>query len=380
MDKHKVSFREALTATSQRLFLFFKTFYLSTVWRLETPVLLFGNGIITARCRAVVLAYLPNKKILLLIVFVLLIFAGWFYFSGYKNKQIQYTADKEKSPLAVALDTTSQLDTDTDGDGLKDWEELLWKTDSGKADTDGDGTNDNEEITLNRNPLKAGPDDKISDKEDLVAQEKAVSDGKQNTLTATYAKQFLTEYLLLKQQKGELTEEDKSQLVKSFLSGLKPLKVEDKYAISDLKNSDETGKEAIKKYAEGIKKLLIDSKNTLPNESEIFNLLLKNIEEGNIKNIELSIKALNNYAILNKKRVEVMLSPAVPKNLSQNHLEVVNGFNNIIFAIENMAVAQTDPVKAMMGQKLYDEQMLRIYKALKNIQEIFNEYEITVFK
>ena len=333
-----------------------------------------------ARYKAVILAYLPNKKILFLIVFILLIFAGWFYFSDYKNKQIQYLAEQEKSPLAVALDQTSQLDADSDSDGLKDWEELLWKTDPSKTDTDGDGTNDNEEISLNRNPLKAGPDDKISDKEDLVAQEKAASDSKQNTLTASYAKQFLTEYLLLKQQKGELTEEDKKNLVDRVMNNIKPLEVVDEYKISDLKISNDTSKESIKKYAEWMKSIFVDSKNTLPNESEIFNILLKNIQEENIKNIELSIKALNNYAIFNKKLVEIMLSPAIPENLSKNHLEVVNGFNNIILAIENMTIAQTDPVKAMMGQKLYDEQMQRIYGELKNIQEIFNEYEITVFK
>ena len=326
------------------------------------------------------MAYLPNKKILFLIVFILLIFAGWFYFSDYKNKQIQYIAEQEKSPLAVAMESTNKLDVDTDGDGLKDWEELLWKTDSNKIDTDGDGTNDNEEISLNKNPLKAGPDDKISDKEDLVAQEKAASDSKQNTLTASYAKQFLTEYLLLKQQKGELTEGDKKSLVDKVMNNIKPLTATDEYTISDLKISDDTGKEAVKKYAEWMKSIFVDSKNTLPNESKIFNILLKNIEEENIKNTELSIKVLNDYAILNEKLVEIMLSPAIPENLSKNHLEVVNGFNNIILAIENMTIAQTDPVKAMMGQKLYGEQMQRIYSALKNIQEIFNEYEITVFK
>src|SRR3989338_5773509 len=178
------------------LFYFFKILLLIHSLALKTPVLLFGNDIIMARCRAVILAYLPNKKILFLLVFILLIFAGWFYFSDYKNKQIQYIAEQEKSPLAVVLEQTSQLDADSDADGLKDWEELLWKTDPNKEDTDGDGINDNEEITLNRNPLKAGPNDKISEKEDLVAQEKAVSDSNQNTLTAAYARKFLTEYLL----------------------------------------------------------------------------------------------------------------------------------------------------------------------------------------
>ena len=333
-----------------------------------------------ARCRAVILAYLPNKKILFLIVFILLIFAGWFYFSDYKNKQTQYIAEQEKSPLAVALDTTSKLDADTDGDGLKDWEELLWKTDSGKADTDGDGTNDNEEITLNRNPLKAGPDDKISDKEDLVAQEKAASESKQNTMTAAYARKFLTEYMTLKNQKGELTNADKNNLVEKFMGDIKPLAVTDKYAISSLKISADTSKESVKKYADEMKSIFIDHKNTLPSESELFNILLKNIKEKNVQNIGLSVKALNNYVIWNEKLAEIMLFLTVPKDLSKNHIELVNGFNNIRFALKNMATAQTDTVKAMMGQKLYEEQMQRIYNALKNIQEIFNKYEITVFK
>ena len=325
------------------------------------------------------MAYLPNKKILFLLVFILLIFAGWFYFSDYKNKQIQYIAEQEKSPLAVVLEQTSQLDADSDADGLKDWEELLWKTDPNKADTDGDGTNDNEEITLNRNPLKAGPNDKISDKEDLVAQEKAVSDSKQNTLTAAYARKFLTEYMTLKQQKGELTDLDKQNLVQSFMDNIEPLTVVDQYSASDIKITGDTN-DSVKKYAEEMKKIFIDNKNTLPNEIDVFNLLLKNIQGENIKNIELSIKVLKDYAVLNEKIVEIMLSPTIPANLSQKHLEVVNGFNNIVFATENMAIARTDPIKAMMGQKLYDEQMKRIYNTLKNIQEIFNDYEIIIFK
>ena len=315
-----------------------------------------------------------------LIVFILLIFAGWFYFSDYKNKQTQYIAEQEKSPLAVALDTTNKLDADSDSDGLKDWEELLWKTDPDKADTDGDGTNDNEEITLNRNPLKPSPDDKISDKEDLVAQEKAVSDSKQNTLTAAYARKFLTEYMTLKQQKGELSDLDKENLVQSFMDSLEPMAVNDAYNISNIKISNDTREISIRKYAGEMKKFFIDEKNTLLNESEIFNLLLKNIQEENVKNIELGINILNDYVLLNGNRVKTLLSFAVPENLSKNHLEVVNGFNNIKFAIENMTIAQTDSVKAMMGQKLYDEQMQRIYGALKNTQEIFNEYEIAIFK
>lgn len=65
-------------------------------------------------------------------------------------------ADEIKTKLAT-------LSQDSDNDGLKDWEEPLYKTDAQNQDTDGDGTNDGEEIKQNRDPLKKGADDKITE-------------------------------------------------------------------------------------------------------------------------------------------------------------------------------------------------------------------------
>ena len=323
------------------------------------------------------MAYLPNKKILFLIVFILLVFAGWFYFSDYKNKQTQYIAEQEKSPLAVALDTTSKLDADTDSDGLKDWEELLWKTDSGKADTDGDGTNDNEEITLNRNPLKAGPDDKISDKEDLVAQEKAVSDSKQNTLTASYARKFLTDYMTLKKQKGELSDLDKENLVQSFMDSLEPMAVADEYSAVDIKIASDTN-DIVKKYATEMKKIFIDEKQGLISEPETFKTLMENIKGGN-PDFKKNIEGLNYSVSKYEELIKKLLALIVPEELAGNHLEAINGFNNVKFAIKNMTLAPVDPVKAVMGRKLYDIELKRAYGALIDMQNIFDKYKIYVF-
>lgn len=53
---------------------------------------------------------------------------------------------------------------DSDKDGLPDYLEAIYGTDSHNPDTDGDGYLDGEEIMSGYDPLKAGPDDKISDK------------------------------------------------------------------------------------------------------------------------------------------------------------------------------------------------------------------------
>ena len=62
---------------------------------------------------------------------------------------------------------------------------------------------------------------------------------------------------------------------KKFMGDIKPLAVTDKYAISSLKISADTSKESVKKYADEMKSIFIDHKNTLPSESELFNILLK---------------------------------------------------------------------------------------------------------
>jgi len=356
--------------------------------RLNLDIYTRGNRgrwcIIQARYEAVIykiLAYLPNKKIWALVVLVLMIFAGWFYYSKNKNEQMQYLAKQQESgPLAIIADQKNSLDADTDSDGLKDWEESLWKTDPKNPDTDGDGATDGEEIIQNRNPLKPGPDDKITEKvEDLVAAGKKQTETEQ-IITAVYAKKFLTSYLLLKQAKGELTAEDKNQLVESFMADIKPLKVEDKYKLSDLKITQDNSKEAVKKYAEEIKKVFINKDYFFLNNQAVFEVLLKKLKNKDSDfSPEVSVlgSSANLYDWFVKKMAEI---DTIPSDIANKHNELMNGLDGIAIAIRNMAKAPDDPIKAMMGSALHDEQIEIIYKAINGIQSVFNKYEIIVFK
>lgn len=104
-----------------------------------------------------------NKNNTLLIGIVLLCFFGLaayavvskFHGKGKLPQNPQPTpfflTDKEH-PLSIAQ-------KDTDGDGIKDWEEVIIGTDPKNPDTDGDGTPDGKEIQQNRIPIKAGPSD-----------------------------------------------------------------------------------------------------------------------------------------------------------------------------------------------------------------------------
>ena len=87
----------------------------------------------------------------------LLIFcAGFIYTEGARIKK-HFSAKEEplvanSLPLSGASPTV--FDKDTDEDELPDWEEKLYGTDMNNSDTDGDGATDGEEIRLGRNPVK----------------------------------------------------------------------------------------------------------------------------------------------------------------------------------------------------------------------------------
>jgi hypothetical protein len=76
-----------------------------------------------------------------------------------KNAVVTQSASQQKNTVAENL---VALNNDADRDGLKDWEEVLWKTDPNNPDTDGDGTKDGEEVKEGRDPTKKGPNDSLS--------------------------------------------------------------------------------------------------------------------------------------------------------------------------------------------------------------------------
>lgn len=95
-----------------------------------------------------------------IVILVLVIIAGVYVtkHSGVTTAPQQEDISRLKKVRDVS---TPHLLQDVDGDGLKEWEEALWKTDPLNPDTDGDRSLDGDETTHNRNPLKRGPADEL---------------------------------------------------------------------------------------------------------------------------------------------------------------------------------------------------------------------------
>ena len=87
-------------------------------------------------------------------------------------------ATKNADATASGADSSSadgDLLIDTDGDGLKNWEEALWHTDPNKSDTDGDGVPDGQEVKESRDPLAKGAGSLGERQKDLISSDGALT-------------------------------------------------------------------------------------------------------------------------------------------------------------------------------------------------------------
>lgn len=91
--------------------------------------------------------YLPSKNILI-IAGVIAVAVGLYFaippsLEYYRTHRAAFSlTTTPPEPLIATGGTSANLDKDTDGDGIPDWQEILFGFDPKKKDTDGDGTPD----------------------------------------------------------------------------------------------------------------------------------------------------------------------------------------------------------------------------------------------
>ena len=110
-------------------------------------------------------------------------------------------ATKVVSEVKVIKNPVEVLDIDSDADGLKDWEETLWKLDPKNPDTDGNGIPDAEEVKKKMAEIDSKGEMESSG--DGAAESESYTT---DTETDVLSKKLFAEYINLKQS-GNFNEE-----------------------------------------------------------------------------------------------------------------------------------------------------------------------------
>ncbi len=311
--------------------------------------------------------YLPSKKFILAIVALAVIFTAGFTYYKYKNSPLKKELAYEKKAVVEPKKLNEFLDKDTDNDGLKDWEEALWKTDPNNPDTDKDGILDGAEVKLNRDPVKAGPNDQLE-------TEKGSNDASSDTLTDRIGKEFLIDYLARK-GKDNLTDSQKKTIVNSMITKLiNPSEEQTSvaYELKDIKTSDDNSKEAVKKYANEMGVAFQNFNSIETAEMAILSEILFNEEEEFPEKIE-ELKA---NRLVYEKTVKDTLKIIAPKKYENVSLDITNTLNETAKNIAKMEIIYTDPAQTTIAIQNYFDESKNTIQILKNFKDSLNKDKI----
>ena len=292
-----------------------------------------------------------------LIALVIALIIGGLWYLG-KDKQEATTNE-----LAVVIQTTLET-ADTDEDGLKDWEEALWKTDPKNTDTDGDGTTDGEEVRLSRDPIKPGPKDQI-EKPALEESPKVAAKMPETTLD-TIAQQFLKNYDTLRNPSVPET-------IKSGIGGVLVEDIEKQtqikqYSVADIHIAKSPAIESeLRSYGQAVGTILLTNRYfDQIDEPTLLRNLLQTKSAADLKKV-------TDRAAVYKKISDELLALTVPQNESaiSIHLAILNAHYGMYQAVDGMSGALSDPLAAMISLQrgsYYQNQIVSIYNTMIEVK------------
>lgn len=283
----------------------------------------------------------------LILTGVIILVGGFLIFLYYLNAD---TNTRKQSPLTAkneseVTELEEQAKKDPDNDGLQNWEEELRGTNPNNPDTDGDGAKDGKEIEEGRSPLQPAPDDKIeksTNVQSLVGQSDSQSELSTST-TAKMTRELMSKFLTLKQQKGEVDQATREELVKNVIENTtSDQKKAPTYSLSDLNVSQSISQ---KEYREKIFSVLEQSSKVKSNE---WIVLSKAVRE----NMDL-IRQLQKHAILYRNITQDLAKIEVPNGCKYAHLRLTNSLSKVAYTNKALSESRRDPAKLLISVKLF---------------------------
>lgn len=316
----------------------------------------------------------PSRKrknlIISAIIAVSVIFLAFFVKQLSKEEKVVH----ENTLTAEIGGELKILSSDTDNDGLKDWEESLWKTDINKIDTDGDGTNDSDEIKEGRDPAKKGPDDKFT-KEDIENKLKSEDETEENmTETEKFSIEFFANYMTAYEQGKQLDQNEYEKLLEAYLEKATTISNIRFYGASDFKIINQENTAVIKDYGNKIAEILMKKPGDTALESEllIIDRYNKSQDPSELEKLDPLIKK---YTTLE----DSLKNLSVPKTAIMLHIELINAISATKDGIEAMRIVSEDPLKAVVGINSYTEASQNIVPAILLIKKYLLEDKKVTF-
>lgn len=262
----------------------------------------------------------------------------------------------EQTIEVVSVKNSVINETDTDGDGLKDWEEVLWGTDPLKPISNPQKIADAEfvKVKIEKEGVNA------STKESFTIQALGTKDA---DASVALGKDMFAEYVSLKKT-GEATPEKLNELAFRLAENT-ALPVEKKYTASQVKTFPDTDKDFARVYANNVAGLKLKYQNMFQQKAAG--------SSGGVKDENVSqYSSIFSYSsTLYTNFAEEIMKLSVPKGLVSAHIDLANSLVQNADATRNMSLIDSDPTRSIAGIQAHNDADAREESALITMSRFF---------
>lgn len=240
----------------------------------------------------------------------------------------------QKTEQSVGLSVKNAVlkETDTDGDGLKDWEELIWKLDPQSEDTDGDGEGDSNFV---QKQLNSGISSGIAVKNGVTYPTESEDEISQ------LSKDLFSEYIDLKQNDAltpininQVTGRLAEKYAQDEGSGIK------QYDISDTRTFSDSDLEKVRQFGEKI--AVIETKYKDLYRADPIALDQLYVSD---KLTEQSLRIAQLY----KSMAEELILLESPQSAAEAFVYIINGYLISAGGFEQLGNLYSDPIASVYG-------------------------------
>lgn len=248
-------------------------------------------------------------------------------------------------------------EVDTDGDGLKDWEENLWGFSPTNPDTDGDGIGDREEAENERRLVAETP-------AQLLAQYETATTLTPPSSTAL-AGQILLSQLFASKQAGLPVPEASIELAGEVaLDGINTERTYTTYTIADITTTSSTNTASVRAYGNAVAQaLMAPTGQTTPHELFV---ILSYVQTNDAETFKQQMDiVLANYA----RTLTGLRAVQTPTNLSALHINLMNAMSRVYKDLTDIRNIETSPIVATIALEAYKKNsttMAQLFEYLRN--------------